>query len=129
MALALARFERVVQREAQQHLATRVTAIEHIGTYSCREMAAYPGWVSEHSYANAIDIRGFTLRDGRTITIGRHYGRGPELGHDPKQRFLRAIATRLYREGIFSVVLTPRFDRAHAGHLHLDLARYRVDGT
>jgi len=27
------------------------------------------------------------------------------------------------------VVLTPFFDRLHRDHLHLDLARYRVDGT
>ena len=33
-----------------------VVRIDQLGTYNCREMAAFPGWVSEHSYANAIDL-------------------------------------------------------------------------
>jgi hypothetical protein len=32
-------------------------------------------------------------------------------------------------EGVFTVVLTPNFDRAHHNHFHLDLAAYVVDGT
>jgi hypothetical protein len=30
---------------------------------------------------------------------------------------------------VFSVVLTPYWDALHRDHFHLDLARYRVDGT
>ena len=44
-------------------------------------------------------------------------------------RFLREAARALYDEGVFSVVLTPAYDRLHHDHFHLDLARYRVDGT
>ena len=44
MALALASFERIVQREANALLGSPVARIDQLGTYSCREIAAYPGF-------------------------------------------------------------------------------------
>ena len=129
MALTLARFETIVAEEAQEHFGKKVVRIEHMGTYNCREMAAYPGWVSEHSYGNAIDIKRFVLSGGREITVLGHYGDPEAGGHDDDSRFLQAVAARAFDEDVFSVVLTPAFDRAHRNHFHLDLARYRVDGT
>ncbi len=128
VALALSRFEVVVQEEAKRHLGRPVKKIRHMGTYNCREMAAYPGWVSEHSYANAIDIRSFTLKGGREIPVLGNYGE-PGAPQTPAERFLQGIARRTVDEDIFSVVLTPAFDRLHRNHFHLDMARYRVDGT
>ena len=128
VALAMSRFETVVQEEAKRHLGRPVKKIRHMGTYNCREMAAYPGWVSEHSYANAIDIRSFTLQGGREIPVLKNYG----VPGEPKtanERFLQAVARRTVDEDVFSVVLTPAFDRLHRNHFHLDMARYRVDGT
>ena len=43
--------------------------------------------------------------------------------------FLRRLTRRLYDEKVFSVVLTPSYDRHHKNHLHLDGAAYSVDGT
>lgn len=128
VALALSRFEVVVQEEAERHLGRAVKKIRHMGTYNCREMAAYPGWVSEHSYANAIDIRSFTLKGGKEIPVLGHYGE-PGDPQTPAERFLQGVARRAVDEDIFSVVLTPAFDRLHRNHFHLDMARYRVDGT
>lgn len=39
------------------------------------------------------------------------------------------LVKRLYKDGVFTVVLTPRFNRIHHNHLHLDAASYSVDGT
>ena len=135
MAMALARFETTIQEEAEAHFGVKVAKIVHMGTYNCREMAAYPGWVSEHSYANALDIKTFILASGREVTV-RHGWRASTKGGTRARRraaqeaaFLRAVATRAFDEDHFSVVLTPEFDAAHRGHFHLDLARYRVDGT
>ena len=128
VALAMARFEGVVQEEAERHLGRPVQKIRHMGTYNCREMAAYPGWVSEHSYANAIDIRSFTLRGGKEIPVLGNYGT-PGQPETANERFMQAVARRTVDEDIFSVVLTPAFDRLHRNHFHLDMARYRVDGT
>jgi hypothetical protein len=74
MALALARFESILNEEADEHLKKRVARIEHIGTYACREMARFD-WVSEHSYANAIDVSVFVLENGRKISVERHFDR------------------------------------------------------
>lgn len=128
MALALAWWESLVAAEAQRVLHAKITRIEQLGTYSCREVAAYPGTVSEHSYANAIDIGKFTLADGRTVSVLRDF----DLGDEPKKpagAFLRVISRRANDEDVFSHVLTPFFDATHKNHFHLDLARFRADGT
>jgi hypothetical protein len=129
MALAIARLEVVAQEEAQRIFGKRLIRIEHVGTYACREMAAYKGWVSEHSYANAIDLVGFVLQDGRRIDVLRHFAPKTAEAKSKEGEFLRALARRAYDEEIFSNVLTPFFDALHANHFHLDLARYRNDGA
>jgi hypothetical protein len=130
MALALARFEPVIQEEAVRNFGSRVRRIVHVGTYSCREMAQYPGWVSEHSYANALDIKEFELHNGRIISVLRHYARAGESKRDQKAAaFLHGVLRRAYRENFFSVALGPDFDALHRDHFHLDQARYRADGT
>ena len=99
--------------------------MRHLGTYSCRKMARFPGWVSEHSYANAIDIQSFVLESWRTVKVQSYLKREP----GPDTLFLRGLARALFDQGAFSVVLTPAYDRLHHDHFHLDLARYRMDGT
>lgn len=129
MALALAHFETILQEEALKTFGKRVVKIHHLGTYNCREMAAYPGWVSEHSYANAIDLASFLLEDGRTIEVLKDFDPKVEIAKTSKGAFLRVVSKRAYQEETFSTVLTPFFDAHHANHFHLDLARFRNDGT
>lgn len=128
MALALARLDTIVQEEAARAFGEKVVRISQLGTYACREMAAYRGWVSEHSYANAIDLEGFTLKSGRRITVLKSFERGDETT-TAAGAFLRAVSRRAYDEALFSNVLTPFFDALHRNHFHVDLGRYRNDGT
>lgn len=128
MALALADFERIVQEEAERELGRRVVEIEHLGTYNCREMAAYD-LISEHSFANGIDIRRLRLQGGDVVDVLKHFRPEDDPASDPKSKFLRRLANRLYDEKVFSVVVTPFFDALHRNHIHVDLARYRVDGS
>ncbi len=128
LALALARFERLLQEEAQRHVGSEVKSVRQMGTYVCRRMAQYPDWVSEHSYGNAIDLESFTLANGRSVSVLRHYEPERDEPERPEGRFLRAVARRAWDERVFSVVLTPRFDRLHRNHFHFDMARYRADG-
>ncbi|HEU5072536.1 MAG TPA: extensin family protein [Polyangiaceae bacterium] len=125
MALALARFDAAVQSQALETFGSRVRSVRHLGTYSCRKMARFSGWMSEHSYANAIDIQSFVLESWRTVKVTSYQKHEAA----PEARFLRGLARALFDEGVFSVVLTPAYDRLHHDHFHLDLARYRVDGT
>lgn len=129
LALALARFEQLADEEARRAFGVGLRSIEHGGTYNCRKMARFRGIVSEHSYANAIDLRSFRLGDGRKISVLQHFGRPAREPTSAEGRFLRTLARKAYDGGIFSVVLTEFFDTLHRDHFHVDMARYRVDGT
>ena len=128
LALALARFEVVLDEEAQRELGVSISAVEHGGTYSCRPMARFR-MVSEHSYANAIDLRAFRTSKGQRIAVVAYFGKPDREAATPEGRFLRQLARRLYDDAVFSVVVTRFFDEIHRDHIHVDLARYRVDGT
>jgi hypothetical protein len=128
MALALGRFETVLAEESARELGSRVLMIEQGGTYNCRKMARFD-LVSEHSYANAIDIASFTLKNGRKISVLKSFGRGSPEPRRAEAEFLDRLSHRLFDEDVFSGVITPAFDALHRNHFHLDLARYRVNGT
>jgi hypothetical protein len=127
--LRLVKFESIVQEEAKRILGSRVRAIVQLGTYNCRRMAAYPDLVSEHSFANAIDVAAFVLANGRRVVVEHDWAPPARPTHTPAGLFLRRLTRRLYDEQVFSVVLTPAYDRHHRNHLHLDGAAYSVDGT
>jgi hypothetical protein len=129
MALALASFEKILQEEAARDFASPVVRIEQLGTYSCREMVGFPGWVSEHSYANAIDLARFVLKNGTVVDVLRDFDKGDGAPQRAAGVMLRAVSRRAFDEDVFSHVLTPFFNAAHRDHFHLDLARYRGDGT
>ena len=108
--------EHAVQREAVARLGARVTAIQHFGGYACRNIRG-AAWLSaiksEHATANALDISGFVLADGRAITVLKHWkGGGPEAA------FLRAAHAAACRT--FRVVLGPEFNDLHKDHFHMD---------
>jgi len=128
MALGLARFEQVLTQEAERYFGQGVARVEQGGTYNCRKMARF-NLVSEHAYANAIDIRSVTLKNGRRLTVLGGFGRIDADPKGPEARFWRSLANRLFDEGAFSVVITPFYDGLHKDHIHLDEARYRADGS
>jgi hypothetical protein len=128
LALALARFEQLAQEQAAEHLGQRIVRFEHLGTYSCRKMVRFD-FVSEHSYANAIDIRALVLDSGRRLTVEEDFGALEAPARTREAGLWRSLARRAYDERVFSTVLTPYWDSLHHDHFHLDLARYRVDGT
>jgi hypothetical protein len=84
-------------------------------SFECRSRNHVAGAkLSEHGHANAIDLRGMTLADGRQF------------------RFTDATADRDAREALrtsacarFTTVLGPGSDGYHETHIHLDLAQRR----
>ena len=117
VAAALALWERdVVQPAARTRLGSRVVRIDHAGSYSCRRIYGQAeGRFSEHATADAVDILGFRLADGRTISLLRDW-----RGASAEAAFLRDV-----RDGgcnLFATVLSPDYNRAHADHFHLDQA-------
>lgn len=105
-----------LQAAAQEHLGSRVTGIDDMGTYDCRNIlgnAALKNMRSQHATANAIDIGGFRLADGRRISVLKHWDdKGPE------GRFLRAAHAAACR--YFRVALGPDYNAAHKNHFHFD---------
>jgi hypothetical protein len=113
--------ERVVLPAARRHLRAEVVGIRVAGSYSCRPMNGVDGaLLSEHGHANAVDISGFVLGDGRVVTV-----RDGWRGAWAEGSFLRAVHSGSCR--VFSTVLSPGYDRLHQDHFHLDLARHSGD--
>lgn len=123
VAAALALWEReVVQPAAARHFGERVTSIAHAGSYSCRRLyGRTEGEFSEHASANAVDVTGFTLSDGRTISVV-----GDWPGQGANAAFLREVRDGACR--LYATVLSPDYNAAHADHLHFDQARRGARG-
>jgi hypothetical protein len=114
--------ERVVVPAARRLLAASVVAVNVAGSYSCRPMNNVDGaFLSEHGHANAVDISGFVLGNGRVVTVGAGW-----WGPPAEQYFLRAVHDGSCR--VFTTVLGPGYDSLHQDHFHLDLARHSGDG-
>jgi hypothetical protein len=107
----------VVQPSALRHFGTRVRSIDHAGSYSCRRLyGRSEGAYSEHATANAFDVTGFRLGDGRRISVLRDWRTA-----DGDAAFLREVRDGAC--GLFATVLSPDYNAAHADHLHLDQAQ------
>jgi hypothetical protein len=64
-----------LQPKAVAGLKSSVTTIVNASGYSCRNVYGLPNAkLSQHALANAIDIGGFKLADGRTIKVLRGWG-------------------------------------------------------
>ncbi|MEO0863039.1 MAG: extensin family protein [Pseudomonadota bacterium] len=85
--------------------------------YACRTRNNQPGArISEHGKGRAIDISGFTLRDGTQLTVLRDW-------NSRNGKALKAMHRAAC--GPFGTVLGPNSDRFHRDHFHFDTARYR----
>jgi len=110
-------FAESVQPAAQRWFGVRVVEIKQISAYSCRGMNGNPhAHISEHAFGNALDIAGFTLADGRRITVKDGWRGLPE-----EQGFLRDVQGGACQ--LFNTVLAPGSNPQHADHFHVDLMR------
>ncbi|WP_046071264.1 extensin-like domain-containing protein [Pseudomonas synxantha] len=119
LAVAFALFERhSLQPAAQAIFGQRVSRVEHLGSFACRNVYnRAEGRLSQHASANALDIAGFRLADGRSISVLKDWP-----GEGDGARFLRQV-----RDGAcddFNVVLSPDYNAAHRNHFHLDMGRW-----
>ena len=106
-----------VQPAALHWFGTQVSEIKQIGSYSCREMVgASSSHMSEHAFGDALDIAGFTLVDGRKISVKNGWHGTPE-----EQGFLHDV--QLYACETFNTVLAPGYNVYHYDHIHVDLMR------
>jgi hypothetical protein len=109
-----------VQPAALHWFGAQVTEIRQIGSYSCREMVGSgTSSMSEHAFGDALDIAGFTLTDGRKISVKDGWHGTPE-----EQGFLHDV--QLYACETFTTVLAPGYNVYHYDHIHVDLMHRRA---
>ncbi|MEI6643017.1 MAG: extensin family protein [Novosphingobium sp.] len=103
-----------VDRAAQQILGSPLVRIETMGSYSCRNIAG-TNRLSAHASANAVDVSGFVLADGRRITVLRDWN-----SDSPQVRaFLGTVRASACKR--FGTVLSPQYNAAHRDHIHLEV--------
>jgi hypothetical protein len=89
--------------------------LDNFDSYECRgRNRVRAAALSEHGRADAIDVRGFRLADGRELGLT-----DVNVAKDLRQKIRASACAR------FSTVLGPGSDGYHEEHVHLDLAERR----
>jgi hypothetical protein len=92
-----------------------IRALDNYADYECRGRNRVVGArVSEHGYANALDVRGFRLTDNRFVGLTDR-----TVPRELRESVRRSVCER------FATVLGPGSDGYHEDHIHLDLAERR----
>jgi hypothetical protein len=104
-----------VDRAARQILGSPLVKIETMGSYNCRNVAG-SAKRSAHATANAIDVSGFVLADGRRITVRDDW----HGGSPSERRFLQVIHASACKR--FGTVLSPDYNAAHHDHFHVEMS-------
>src|SRR5258706_14235672 len=102
---------------AMRWFGARGVEIRQISPHSCRGMKGNSrAHISEHAFGNALDIAGFTLADGRHVSVKDGWRGMPE-----EQGFLRDVQAAACQQ--FTTVLAPGSNVYHYDHIHVDLMR------
>lgn len=105
-----------VQPAAQIAFNSPVVRIETMGTYSCRNIyGGRSGRLSQHAFANAIDVSAFILADGRRVSVLGNWD-----GSAEDKMFFKLVHTSACKR--FGTVLSPEYNAAHADHFHFDMS-------
>lgn len=103
-----------VDRAARKILGSPLVRIETMGSYACRNVAG-SSRRSAHASAEAIDVSGFILADGRRVSVAGDW----TAGSAQEREFLRVIHQSACKR--FGTVLGPEYNAAHRDHFHLEL--------
>ncbi|RLM25293.1 extensin [Brenneria alni] len=103
-----------------QRLGTTLSHIDHVGSYACRNIYHRPeGRLSEHATAQAWDVTGFKLADGRSINVLNQWTAADESGDYLRTTFEQSC-------DFFGNSLGPEYNAAHANHFHLGMRGFGV---
>lgn len=115
--------QEVISPAARRHFGIPVVELKVAASYGCRPLNNVRGArLSEHGFANALDVSAFQLADGRWISVKAGWW------GDPRERaFLRHVQQGACN--LFTTVLGPNYDANHRDHFHMDLAWHGRDGS
>lgn len=99
---------------AKEHLGTTLAGLDIGTSYHCRRRnGARTGKLSEHAFANGIDLMGFRFNPREPLKVTFQSGW-------KEKKFQKQIRDDLCK--YFTTVLGPGTDAAHKDHFHFDLA-------
>jgi hypothetical protein len=112
-------FDDVVQPKAKAHLNATIVHMTNLSAYNCRSRYDDATQrLSQHAYANAIDVSEFITAKGEHIDVLDNWESG-----DERAAFLREIHDGACE--IFGTTLGPEANAAHKNHFHLDMTERR----
>jgi hypothetical protein len=115
MAEALAHWVRDDLTATTAQLGSAPRALDNYASYDCRGRNRVAGArISQHGLANAIDVRGVQLANGRFASFTDR-----KLDREFRETVRKTICGR------FTTVLGPGSDGHHEDHIHMDLAERR----
>ena len=115
----------IVRPSAKLHLGHDITSLKTSTSYHCRTRNNKPGGkISEHGFANGVDITGFELEDKTVINVSSNAD--SLVDRQVSASNFRA-AVRAGACAYFTTVLGPGTNATHQDHFHFDLA-YRKSG-
>ncbi len=115
MAEAVAVWVREDLTASAAQLGAAPQALDNYASYDCRGRNRVAGArISQHGLANAVDVRGLRLSDGRFVSF-------------TDRRLARAFREAVRKSACdrFTTVLGPGSDGHHEDHIHIDLAERR----
>ncbi|MGJ7488057.1 extensin-like domain-containing protein [Variovorax sp. LT2P21] len=130
MALSFHQWERHgLQPAAAERVGQRLVAIEHAGSYACRNInrgeGAVPGASrSRHATADALDVTAFVLADGQRVTVQNRWSLPANDSDRAGHLLLRDAYAAACR--YFDGVLGPDYNAAHRDHFHLETGGYSM---
>jgi hypothetical protein len=116
MATALVAWAGEVDAYARSALNSGLAGLQTGTGFMCRaRVGGATQFTSEHGFANAVDVVGFSLADGRSIAVQDDW----LPAATPEAKLLRQSHGAAC--GRFTTVLGPEANADHEDHLHLDL--------
>jgi hypothetical protein len=115
MAEAVANWVRDEAAGIAKSLGAPLGGIANYAAYECRGRNRIVGaMISEHGKGNALDIRAFTLTNGKSYELT-----DTAVAKETRERLKASACAR------FSTVLGPGSDGFHEGHIHIDIVARR----
>ncbi|MBR0694216.1 extensin family protein [Bradyrhizobium lablabi] len=117
MAAAISNWIRSDIAPLSQQFGSAISDLDNFDSFECRGRNRVAGaLLSEHGRANALDVRAFTLANGKSISLTDR-----AVPRELRETVLQSVCAR------FTTVLGPGSDAYHEDHIHLDLMERRND--
>ena len=127
MAISMVDWVQKLQPLAISTMKSRVAVLNVSTSYQCRlRNGSSVGKVSEHGFANALDVLGFELEDGQRISVLKDW-KTLELNEESDREDIGNKKSQLLKTAgkaacdYFTTVLGPESNSLHADHFHFDL--------